>query len=37
MRARNRLLGTPFLLDLMLKEGRKVTSTMDLPDYRFGA
>jgi hypothetical protein len=28
------LVSTPFLLDLMLREGRKVSSTVDLPNYR---
>jgi 2-polyprenyl-6-methoxyphenol hydroxylase-like FAD-dependent oxidoreductase len=32
-RARNRLLSTRFLLDYMIKEGRKITSTVELPEF----
>lgn len=33
MRMRNRLLGSRVLLNAMLKEGQKVTSAIELPDY----
>lgn len=33
MRLRNRLLGSPILLKAMLKQGQKVTSAIELPDY----
>lgn len=33
LRARNGLLGTKFLLDLMLKAGKDITNKIDLPDY----
>lgn len=32
---RNRLLGNRFLLAAMLREGRKVSSTVELPDYAY--
>ena len=37
LRARNGLLGTKFLLDLMLKAGKDITNKIDLPDYAHAA